>query len=142
MPSWKRNPFLWAALASLSIAAGCTNNDGRRPIHGEVTLDGKPASGAIVSFRATAGSQGNSSGTVADEHGRFAVPADKGLMPGTYAVTVQLWNTTGHTAKDPCSGQVVAVATPIEYAQQGKLQITVTPDGDSQFNFPLTSAGK
>lgn len=144
MPFWNHQTFLFAAIASLSIAAsgGCGQNDGRCPIHGEVTLDGEPASGAVISFRAIAGSEGNSSGATVDEQGRFSIPADKGLIPGDYAVNIQCWKDTGQKVQDPCSQQYAPVVAPVEYAETGKLQITVTADGDRQFNFPLTTKGK
>lgn len=128
------------AILGLAVSGGCTRHGGRRPIQGEVTLDGKPASGAVISFQAVTGSQGNSSGAVVDEQGRFSIPAAKGLMPGTYSVSIQWWKETGRTFQDPRSGEYLAITAPVEYAEKGKLQITVAADASARFSFPLTSS--
>lgn len=140
----KRGPALLMVLtvAGVALVTGCNRHGGRRPIQGEVTLDGKPAAGAVVSFQAAADSPGNSSGAVVDEQGRFSIPAAKGLTPGVYAVTIQYWKDTGDTSEDPCSGQQVRKTTLVEYAEQGNLQITVTANGPDRVSFPLTCAAK
>lgn len=141
---WRRGPSLLPLLAVLcaALSTGCTRHGGRRPIHGEVTLDGRPAAGAVISFQATEGSQGNSSGAVVDERGGFSIPASKGLLPGVYAVTIQYWKDAGGTSEDPCSKQQIRTTALVEYVEQGKLQMTVTADGPGRVSFPLTSPGK
>ncbi len=83
--------------SSLMIAfVGCGDSGNLTQVTGEVTVDGQPASGAVVLFHADDPVQPTASG-VADDSGKFTlVSAQKpGIAPGEYTVTVA-WPDPSH----------------------------------------------
>ncbi|UUO08543.1 carboxypeptidase-like regulatory domain-containing protein [Blastopirellula sp. J2-11] len=135
-------PFVVLTFIGIALASGCGSQSDLHAVGGEVTMDGAPAAGAIISFQAVAGSLGNSSGAVVDQQGRYSIPSEKGLKAGAYDVTIQYWKETGETYTDPCTGQTTATTAPVKFAQQGKLRVDVKADEEGQFDFALTSAKK
>ena len=92
-------------LSSVICIAGCGQNDGRQAVSGTIKLDGKPFGDGAINFRPAAGTQGPSSGGPIDQ-GRFTVPAQAGLLPGTYEVTIIAMRETGRVINDPQKGPV------------------------------------
>ena len=92
-------------LSSVIYIAGCGQNDGRQAVSGTINLDGKPLGDGAINFRPAAGTQGPSSGGPIDQ-GRFTVPAQAGLLPGTYEVTIIAMKETGRVINDPQKGPV------------------------------------
>ena len=79
----------------LSLAAGCSSSDGPTlsPVEGDLTLDGKPISNAIVRFLPDhdAGTVGPMASAVVDENGHYELmsPGERpGAVPGRHLVTV------------------------------------------------------
>ena len=139
---WNRRSLLMLALLAIllpTVLGGCSHSDGRKSVRGIVTLNGKPLADAMISFQAADGSTGNSAGTVLDSSGAFLIAADKGLLPGKYAVNIQAWRETDRTYRDPISGQLVKITAPILFKETGKLEATVAGDNDNTFDFRLTS---
>ena len=128
--------FLLAGMTTLALI-GCQRNE-RRPLAGEVTLDGKPLAGATISFQPAPGSTGGTSGALLDPEGRFSISAQQGLIPGKYAVTIQKWKGTGRFRLDNETHQRVEITAPIPFKEDGKLEATITEGGPNHFEFRLT----
>jgi len=81
-----------------AFVAGCTQSvDGRYPIFGTVNFDGKPMEYGQISFQPV--EQGGASSAAAQiAEGKFAIPANKGLVPGEYTVVFQREEPTGNKA--------------------------------------------
>jgi hypothetical protein len=88
---WAGGAWKFVAIASV-LVAGCGGTDGRVPVNGTVTLDGKPAAGLLVRFYASLETKGNGGYGYTDASGRFTattLQARPGLYPGDYAVTLE-----------------------------------------------------
>ncbi len=78
-------------VVSLPGLIGCGGgSDGRVPVSGIVTLDGNPLEGATVTYRPGPGTQGNGGFGTTGPDGHFEITYQnaRGLVPGTYRVTV------------------------------------------------------
>ena len=122
---------------SLVLVVGCRRGDNRQAIHGAVTMDGKSLTDGLINFRPAPGVDGGTSGASIGEDGEFSIPAAKGLVPGKYLVTVQVWRDTNETYVTE-DGRTEKVRAPLRYKEQGKLQVEVVP-GSNKFDFNLTS---
>ncbi|OWK46776.1 carboxypeptidase-like regulatory domain-containing protein [Fimbriiglobus ruber] len=88
--------FIRSALVALLLAmsaAGCSSRSGKVPVSGTVTVDGAPASLAVITFWPDENASSNQAGDriTADPSGKFTLgsdEADTGLFPGKYKVTV------------------------------------------------------
>jgi hypothetical protein len=80
------------ATALCLLCGGCGGVSDRpvtAPVEGTVTLDGKPLSGAIVTFWDTAGKNNPTAGNT-DASGKYKLAgSNEGAQPGSYKVTVQ-----------------------------------------------------
>ena len=73
--------------AMLACVNGCGASDGPQAVSGSVTRQGQPLAHGTVTFLANAGAAGPVCGALVID-GRFEVPADRGLEPGTYRVAI------------------------------------------------------
>ena len=117
--------------------AGCYAGDGRQPVEGTVTLDDVPMAEAAISFRPAQGTQGPSSGGTILQ-GKFRVPAEKGLMPGTYQVSIVCMRETGRIINDPQKGQVPELVQ-VRFDSPPPV-VSVAADQVNQFEFQLRSS--
>ena len=115
--------------------AGCAPSDGRQAIAGRVTLDGEPIAEGSINFRPIDGTVGPSGGAKVVA-GEFFVPADKGLMVGTYQVSVLCMRETGRTIQDPQMGPIPELV-PVQFAQLPPKATVV--EGDNEYQCDLTS---
>jgi hypothetical protein len=129
--------LLWV-FASLAVP-GCSGSSGRLAVSGKVTLDGKPLDSGMISFRPAAGTSANSSGGQITD-GSYVLPAQKGLKPGKYLVTVQAFRKTGKMVDDPQMGRIPDME-PVKFKEAGSLKATVEERGSNTFDFHLTTAG-
>lgn len=85
------------AIAVALIAVGCSENPlKRQPISGTVAFDEKPLDYGVISFTSQGGANHSTGATI--KNGEYAIPAEKGLPPGTYRVQI---NATIHDPKLP-----------------------------------------
>lgn len=134
----KQSIYFILLAVGLAVAVGCQRNDGRNGVSGTVTLDGQPLADAIVHFHPSPGQKGNSSGATTDAEGCFQIVAEKGLLPGKYAVSFQKWEGTGQTTIDPETRKPVEITVPISFKDDDKLEATITDNGGSnRFEFRL-----
>jgi hypothetical protein len=123
------------ALASLPLLlAGCGGN-GRLGATGTVTVDNAPLESGTINFRPAPGNKANSSGAGIQD-GRFEVPADKGLLPGDYQVTIQGFRKTGRKVRDPQMGEVDEIV-PMQFNEAGPRNVKIV-EGKNEFEFTLT----
>src|SRR5262245_1912691 len=138
-------PFGWrglcgAALAAalLGCAAGCGSQvGGKFQVSGTVNLNGNPLDKGGIRFSAADGSTVASGAMV--RQGRYLSPAEKGLPPGKYSVSIN--------AADESAPPVIINGTPTppnripdQYNVKTTLVADVTAEGDNVFPFDLTSA--
>lgn len=88
---------VYSSLVALAVSGGCSSGSDDEsvgelfPVSGMVTLDGKPLSGATVSFSPMKGTQGSRSEGTTDANGEFILRkrnGRKGLEAGKYQVAV------------------------------------------------------
>ena len=125
---------LTAACALLSLV-GCSF-DGRMAASGTVTLDGKPLESGLITFLPAPGSDGHSAGGQIT-NGEFHLPADHGLKPGKYLVTIQSFKPTGRIVQGLMGKVPEKVA--VKFNEAGKLEATLTVGAANRFDFKLTS---
>ncbi|MCX7426872.1 MAG: hypothetical protein NTW96_14750 [Planctomycetia bacterium] len=133
-PSRFRLTALLALASVLFLLPGCGGN-GRQKVVGAVTVDAAPLESGTINFRPAPGSKANSSGA-GIQNGRFEVPADKGLMPGAYQVTIQGFRKTGRMVRDPQMGQIEEIV-PMQFNETGARSVTIV-EGKNEFEFTLT----
>lgn len=125
----------------LAGPSGCggANPLGRRAIRGTVTLNGEPLSSGSLSFAPLAEKGVQSGATITN--GTFSIPAEKGLPPGEYQVSI-------HAAGEistPLPENPLAAASlppapeliPPEWNLQSEHTIQVKPDGENAFTFAI-----
>lgn len=128
-----------AALAMIWLAGfvGCSANDGRQPVTGMVTVDGRPLLTGSISFRPAPSNHSPSSGaTVRD--GEYMLSAAQGLRPGKYLVTIQAFQETGRTIEDPQAGARAEIL-PVVFCEVRPQEVTVVESVPNQFDFTLTT---
>ena len=83
----------WLCLVVLIV--GCSRNDSTMPklatVDGTITLNGKPLSGATVSFVPTGATRGTGANGYTDKAGKYELKTrsgDKGATPGEYRIVV------------------------------------------------------
>jgi hypothetical protein len=124
-------------LAALVLAAGCGGDAlGRRAITGKVMLDGQPIKRGSIRFEPLAKTGVAGGGVIVD--GAYRVPAERGLSPGKYRVSISAPKTdatappTMENEGPPAEEQV-----PPRYNSQSDLQIEIEPSGKTEFDFDL-----
>jgi hypothetical protein len=134
IPTLHRSPFrgLACCAAMLLFCPGC-EHDSRpelAPVHGRVTLDGKPLVGEVVSFRPLDGGRQSSGKT--DQQGNYTLIYLRdiaGAKVGRHRVTVGASDLVAPHAK----------RVPDRYNLKTTLQAEVR-SGENEIDFPLTSS--
>ena len=133
-----KTTILLAGLAALAMVSGCSRGDGRQRVTGRVTLDGEPLAEGAINFRPAPGLTANSSGGPI-KAGRFQLPADRGLVPGRYLVTVTAMRETGRMIEDEQMG-TIAETEQVRFKEAGNLEAVVEAGQRADFEFALTTA--
>jgi hypothetical protein len=122
-----------ALVVLLAAVSGCgTSGPQVAPVHGRVTLDGRPLARADITFQPE-GAQRASIGRT-DEDGRYELAYKRG-QPGAIVGK--------HTVQVEVSSELVKNPPPIpaRYAANSELHRQVEPD-ENEINFDLTSDPK
>ncbi len=129
------------------IAAGCGGGDGlpRRAVEGTVTYAGKPVEDGLIQFLpANASAPGMVAGGAVIEQGKYAIEGEKGLVPGTYLVTISASPppsspgtplrtdnpTNPGEPPGPAPAPPPADLIPAKYNTQSKLTVEIKADGE------------
>ncbi len=71
----------------LAFVSGCSTSTGRQAVTGSASYKGQPLNGATINFFAVDGPPGPLAGALITG-GQFNIPAEHGLEPGTYKVSI------------------------------------------------------
>lgn len=126
-----------ATFLSALVMAGCSSSD-RHSVSGDVTLDGKPMENGSISFRPVPGNDSNTAGGTIS-NGKFHLPANHGLKPGKYMVTIHAVELTGRKIEDPETGNLIAELGTIRFKNADHLDAEVTGNGASHLQYDLLS---
>lgn len=127
------------AVGSALLLCGCgsSNELGRRPISGQVTLKGQPLEQGTVRF-VPQDPAGVASGASVRQ-GKFEIPEEQGLPPGAYRVQLSSagaeTNAQDATAPPGESRAVAKELIPPAFNRQSNLIVEVAPAGDNHFEF-------
>jgi hypothetical protein len=133
-------------LVAAGTAAGCGNApDGRQKISGTITLKGVPLDEGLIEFfpkgdSSTKESRTRSGALIKD--GKYVIPQDKGLVPGTYQVVISAveGNAAEATAGVPPGPTKKGRAKdriPADYNRTTKQVVEVTKEGPNQFDYTI-----
>jgi hypothetical protein len=135
-------PLFLAAL----LAAGCSgggDNLPREAVSGTVTIDGQPLAGGMIQFTPRGGGAGSAvgGGSVIEE-GRFSIPRESGLVPGSYAVAI---NASARGPEARTKGRLVKgsglakESIPARYNARTELSAEIKKGGAHGLEFQLKS---
>ena len=131
---------LCASLIPLAVGCGGANPLGRKPVSGNVTLNGTPIENGSIAFSPLDG--GTQSGGLISG-GNYSIEEEKGLVPGKYRVEIYAQPAApelppGHMPGDPLPPPPKEMVPP-EWNVNSKQTIEVTADSPTEFNFDITS---
>jgi hypothetical protein len=115
-------------------------------VNGEVTLDGAPLDQGAIRLTSTGSEKLFASGAVVRD-GKFHVPQEKGLPPGTYRVEISSPDTAAppvvykSAPGEPTLPPTAPERIPPEYNSKSKQTIEVTTAGDNNFKFDIVRHG-
>jgi hypothetical protein len=115
---------------------GCSG-DGRRAVSGEVTLDGEPVNGGSIVFLPATGE--GIKGAAEIVGGKYVIPAEQGLQPGSYRVEINWSKPTGKQIPSGDPGMLMderVEAIPAQFNKDSTLTAVITA-GENKHNFPL-----
>jgi hypothetical protein len=124
----------------LPVLAGCSDPQGRQAIRGTVIFQGQPLDRGNIEFVPAGGERTQAGAAV--QNGRYAIPRDKGLVPGTYKVIIVSWDgppLVPDTSESPgisvnfTTGQRIAA----RFNDQTILRVDVTKGGENTFDFQV-----
>jgi hypothetical protein len=133
-----RRPLVVLVALALAGLAGCS---GQQKVTGNVTLDGAPVDGGVISFVPKDESGGATPKGGPITGGKYAVP----LGAGSYRVEISWPKKTGRKVGTPGDPEVqmdeTVEAVPSNYNSASTLSADVKP-GATTFNFDLKSQGQ
>ncbi|MFZ4733207.1 MAG: carboxypeptidase-like regulatory domain-containing protein [Pirellulales bacterium] len=132
MPRFPHRAATTAVLLGLAVLAGCgTKGESLYPVKGRITVDGKPADGAVLLFHPESGGQVASA--TADSSGAFACVYNTkpGIPAGKYKITANWPDPTKRNAKGTMMGQTPDIPDLLQgkFAMRDKstLSVEVSP---------------
>jgi hypothetical protein len=123
----------------LFVGQGCVAENSRQPVSGVVTFQGKPLDNGTITFLSTGSNAGPVCGAPV-VGGRFTVPAEQGLAPGTYKVTISAPEPGGTLTPEQKAAGASANAKeslPAKYNDASELTATVDAGKPSVLKFEL-----
>jgi hypothetical protein len=126
----------------LIVVPGCgekSDPHGRQGLTGSITFQGKPLDGGSIKFL-SAENPGQSAGALI-RAGKYAIPREQGLAPGTYRVFVSALEATPKSTPTAAPGaQVVEPGReriPAEYNSATRLTFEVKASQDNKFDITI-----
>jgi hypothetical protein len=122
--------------------AGCQPRTNRLPVSGAITLNGQPLDGATIRFTSIDGVK-SANGALVRE-GRFQIPKEKGLLPGTYHIEISAPDNNAPPILVGAGPGQPGIRTapervPAEFNINSKQTIEVKTGGDNNFTFDIVS---
>ena len=129
------------AVCGLLLLAGCGGDPmGRQAVSGTVLFKGQPLDQGRIQFIPVEKGPTESGATI--ENGKFTIPRDTGLVPGTYKVSVFSYDQKGAKVQseeipgDPGNTQFKE-RIPAKYNDQTTLTAEVKKGGSNNFEFKI-----
>lgn len=136
---WTRPLNTWSLLALALLAMGCGPKTDRLGITGQVNLDGAPLDEGSIRF--TSGGDAPMAAGALIREGSYRIPAEKGLLPGEYAVVIR--SPDNDAPKILYEGFPTAPdRIPSQYNAASTLKVQVARDGENSFKFDISSDKK
>ena len=130
----------WFVIVLFVGCLGCGTGGTRRPIHGSANYQNKPIENGSITFL-TAATPSTPVGGALILDGRYELPEDQGLEPGTYRVAISM--PSGEKVKQTPE-EIAAKASPRakegipdKYNSASILTVEVLSSGTNEFNFDL-----
>jgi len=123
-----------------ACCSGCGTNDPNqlRPLSGTVLFQGRPLAHGSIGFFTTDEAARRVSGALINQ-GRYDIPADFGLMAGTYRVQISSPESPENPSKVDMIGglPINRERIPPDFNAQSKHTVKVLANGDNIFNFSI-----
>lgn len=138
--SLQQRLILAAMIASLPACTGCGN--GRVPISGEITFNGKPIPSGVITMEPVDGQGPTTGGKITD--GKYALTGDAAPLPGKKRVRITGVRKTGRKVQADFS-QPGTMTDELEryipkvYDAESTLTCEISLDGTKQIDFALKS---
>jgi hypothetical protein len=123
-------------LALIMLLVGCGSRDGYQSVSGSVTFRGGPLEQGTIQFFCT-GEQPIPCGGAMIEKGRYQVPKEHGLKPGTYLVRISSTERVENQGGDSMNPFLTRERIPSQYNAESKLTVEVRAGERGEFNFDL-----
>lgn len=127
-------------LAATTGCVGCGPASNRRALEGDVSFRGAPVREGAIQFFPDGVANGDSTGAMIVD-GKYKIPAENGLPPGVYAVSISAPNHKGkRPSLDEAPGApfVAAELLPDKYNRKSILKVEVSSDpSKTRHDFPL-----
>lgn len=126
-------------LVVVAVCLGCGAKNGRQPISGSASFKGEPLNNATIQFFAVEGPPGPLCGALIT-NGQFNIPAEHGLDPGTYKVSISMPVPGGEQTPEEKAAGASAKAKeglPAKYNSATELRAEVKPGTPNNFEFKL-----
>jgi len=132
-------PLLLIVVGAVGMVSGCRRDTGGRvEVSGNVTFRGEPLKTGTIEF---ASKDGSCQSGAAVANGKYALPADKGLKPGEYAVRITSVQEQANAAMGPPGPESMKQTgqdrIPPEYNVKSKLTAEVKQGERNVFGFDL-----
>jgi hypothetical protein len=151
----RRPASLLLALTLATVAIGCARSLDdlpREPVAGTVTMDGQPLPEAVIQFSAAGDAAKNATPGANTEvkDGKFSIPREEGLVPGTYKVSVShavlkevqpkgKGKAQVNTSIPNRNKQLGPEQIPAKYNTQTELKADIKPGSSRDLKFELQS---
>jgi hypothetical protein len=146
----RRPPLSLLALSLTLAMTGCSrklDDLPREPVAGTVTMDNQPLPEAVIQFYPQGESSATSTGANAEiKDGRFSIPRESGLVPGTYKVSISHAELTDIDAKGKNrrstptrSKKLGPEQIPARYNAKSELKVEIKSGGATDLKYELQS---
>lgn len=143
-PNLLRFVAFLGTVVALVATTGCGPHSELLEVSGEVILDGTPVKSGSIRLTSVGSEKLSSTGALIQD-GKFLIPQEKGLLPGTYQVVISAGDENApQVMAGGGSGQrgmaVAKELIPAKYNTESKETIDVTIEGDNHFVFDIKSS--
>jgi hypothetical protein len=128
------------------LGCGSKNPVNRLPVSGTVKLDDTPLDQGLIQFEPPQGAEKAVNASAPINNGTFVLPAEGGLLPGPYKVSISSQPPAAPLPSDPVKAMEEAAKTPpperlpAKYNVNTELRVEVRQEVLNKFDFDLKSA--